>query len=148
MSMQKQIMDDVKNAMRAKEAVKLSTLRMLQSAIKNKEIEVRPNELSDKDVISVVKKLVKQRKEAAEQYENAGRPELAEKEIEESKFLEVYLPAQMGEEQVTSIVEEVIAALGASSMKEMGAVMKEVQAKTAGSADGKMISSIVKAKLS
>jgi len=147
-SMQKQIMDDVKNAMRAKEAVKLSTLRMLQSAIKNKEIEVRPNELSDKDVISVVKKLVKQRKEAAEQYENAGRPELAEKEIEESKFLEVYLPAQMGEEQVTSIVEEVIAALGASSMKEMGAVMKEVQAKTAGSADGKMISSIVKAKLS
>ncbi len=141
-------MDDVKNAMRAKEAVKLSTLRMLQSAIKNKEIEVRPNELSDKDVISVVKKLVKQRKEAAEQYENAGRPELAEKEIEESKFLEVYLPAQMGEEQVTSIVEEVIAALGASSMKEMGAVMKEVQAKTAGSADGKMISSIVKAKLS
>ncbi|MEE6249085.1 MAG: GatB/YqeY domain-containing protein [Bdellovibrionota bacterium] len=146
--MQKQIMDDVKNAMRAKEAVKLSTLRMLQSAIKNKEIEVRPNELSDKDVISVVKKLVKQRKEAAEQYENAGRPELAEKEIEESKFLEVYLPAQMGEEQVTSIVEEVIAALGASSMKEMGAVMKEVQAKTAGSADGKMISSIVKAKLS
>ena len=146
--MQKQIMDDVKNAMRAKEAVKLSTLRMLQSAIKNKEIEVRPNELSDKDVISVVKQLVKQRKEAAEQYENAGRPELAEKEIEESKFLEVYLPAQMGEEQVTSIVEEVIAALGASSMKEMGAVMKEVQAKTAGSADGKMISSIVKAKLS
>lgn len=148
MSMQKQIMDDVKNAMRAKEAVKLSTLRMLQSAIKNKEIEVRPNELSDKDVISVVKKLVKQRKEAAEQYENAGRPELAEKEIEESKFLEVYLPAQMGEEQVTAIVDEVIAALGASSMKEMGAVMKEVQAKTAGSADGKMISSIVKAKLS
>ncbi|MEC9283774.1 MAG: GatB/YqeY domain-containing protein [Bdellovibrionota bacterium] len=146
--MQKQIMDDVKNAMRAKEAVKLSTLRMLQSAIKNKEIEVRPNELSDKDVISVVKKLVKQRKEAAEQYENAGRPELAEKEIEESKFLEVYLPAQMGEEQVTAIVDEVIAALGASSMKEMGVVMKEVQAKTAGSADGKMISSIVKAKLS
>ena len=119
MSMQKQIMDDVKNAMRAKEAVKLSTLRMLQSAIKNKEIEVRPNELSDKDVISVVKKLVKQRKEAAEQYENAGRPELAEKEIEESKFLEVYLPAQMGEEQVTSIVEEVIAALGANGVTEI-----------------------------
>ena len=146
--MQKQIMDDVKSAMRAKEAVKLSTLRMLQSAIKNKEIEVRPNELSDKDIISVIKKLAKQRKEAAEQYENAGRPELADKEKEELVFLEAYLPEQMGEEQVTKIVEEAIAELGASSMKEMGAVMKAVQAKTAGLADGKMISTIVKAKLS
>lgn len=147
MSIQKQILDDVKAAMKARETEKLSTLRMLQSAIKNKEIEVRPNEVSDQDVTSVIKKMVKQRKEAAEQYSNAGRTELAEKENAESKILEAYLPEQMSEEQVAKIVEEVIAATGASSMKDMGAVMKEVQAKTAGTADGKLISQIVKAKL-
>ena len=144
MSIQKQILDDVKTAMKARETEKLSTL---QSAIKNKEIEVRPNEVSDQDVTSVIKKMVKQRKEAAEQYSNAGRTELAEKENAESKILEAYLPEQMSEEQVAKIVEEVIAATGASSMKDMGAVMKEVQAKTAGTADGKLISQIVKAKL-
>jgi uncharacterized protein YqeY len=146
-SIQKQILDDVKAAMKARETEKLSTLRMLQSAIKNKEIEVRPNEVSDQDVTSVIKKMVKQRKEAAEQYSNAGRTELAEKENAESKILEAYLPEQMSEEQVAKIVEEVIAATGASYMKDMGAVMKEVQAKTAGTADGKLISQIVKAKL-
>lgn len=147
MSIQKQILDDVKAAMKAKEAEKLGTLRMLQSALKNKEIEVRPNELTDQDAITVIKKMVKQRHEAAEQYTNAGRPELAEKEQAETKFLEVYLPEQMSEEQIVAIVDEVIAATGASSMKDMGAVMKEVQAKTAGSADGKLVSQVVKAKL-
>lgn len=147
MSIQKQILDDVKTAMKAKEAEKLSTLRMLQSAIKNKEIEVRPNEVSEQDVTSVIKKMVKQRKEAATQYTDAGRPELAEKELAENKFLETYLPEQMSEEKVAAVVDEVISETGASSMKDMGAVMKAVQAKTAGTADGKMVSDIVKSKL-
>ncbi|MFK8137863.1 MAG: GatB/YqeY domain-containing protein [Bdellovibrionales bacterium] len=147
MSLKQQIMDDVKSAMRAKEQLKLSTLRMLQSAVKNKEIEVRPDEVSDQDIIQVVKKNIKQRKEAAEQFQAAGRKELAEKETEEITILEVYLPAQLDEAAITKIVEEVIAATGASSMKDMGGVMKEVQVKTAGSADGKLVSSIVKAKL-
>lgn len=148
MSMQQQIMDDVKAAMRAKDSVKLSTLRMLQSAIKNKEIELRPEALSDQDVQAVIKKLAKQRKEAADQYEQAARGDLAAKELEELQVLEAYLPQQMSEEQVATLVEQSIRELGASSIKEMGVVIKDVQAKAGGAADGKLISTLVKARLS
>tara|TARA_B100001248_G_scaffold262685_1_gene260900 strand:+ start:3898 stop:4338 length:441 start_codon:yes stop_codon:yes gene_type:complete len=146
--MKEQILSDMKTAMKAKDADRLTTLRMLQSAVKNKEIELRPNEITDKEVMEVVKKLIKQRQDSAEQYEKAGREDLLAKEKSEIEILEVYLPEQMSEEQVGKIVDDMIAELGASSMKEMGAVVKAVMAKTAGAADNKIISSLVKAKLS
>lgn len=142
------IMDDVKAAMKNKEADRLSAIRFLQSAIKNKEIDLRPKEITDEDIMGVIKKSAKQRKDSIEQYEKAGRQDLVDKEKFELSVIEQYLPEQMSEGKVSAIVDEVVAALGASSMKDMGAVMKEVQAKTAGAADGKMISQLVKAKLS
>lgn len=147
MSLKEQILDDLKTAMKNKEADKLSAIRFLQSAIKNREIELRPNTITDQDILAVIKKSVKQRHDSIEQYEQAGRADLADKEKFELSVLEAYLPPQMSPEQVEALVGEVIAALGASSMKDMGTVMKEVQARAAGSADGKILSEIVKSKL-
>lgn len=147
MEIRDRIMADVKAAMIAKESLKLGALRMLQAAIKNREIEVRPEAISQDDVMGVIKKLVKQRKESIEQYQQANRQDLADKEAEELKVLENYLPAQMSREQIEPIVNEVIAALGAKSVKDMGPVMKEVIARTAGTADNKIVSEIIKAKL-
>jgi len=141
------IMADVKAAMIAKESLKLGALRMLQAAIKNREIEVRPEAITQDDVMGVIKKLVKQRKESIEQYQQANRQDLVDKEAEELKVLENYLPAQMSREQIEPIVNEVIAALGAKTVKDMGPVMKEVIARTAGTADNKIVSEIIKAKL-
>lgn len=147
MEIRDKIMADVKAAMIAKESLKLGALRMLQAAIKNREIEVRPEAITKDDVMGVIKKLVKQRKESIEQYQQANRQDLADKEAEELKVLENYLPAQMSREQIEPIVNEVIAALGAKSVKDMGPVMKEVIARTAGTADNKIVSEIIKAKL-
>lgn len=147
MEIREKITADIKAAMIAKDSVKLNTLRFLQSAIKNKEIDSRPNPITSDDVIGVIKKLVKQRKESIEQFSNAGRTDLADQETAELKVLEIYLPAQMTVDQITKVVEEVIAETGAKSVKDMGTVMKAVMAKTAGSADGKMISEVIKSKL-
>lgn len=148
MEIREKILAEIKSAMLAKETVKLNTLRFLQSAIKNKEIDSRPNPLTEKDVMDVIKKMVKQRKESIEQFSAAGRMDLADQEKAELKVMEAYLPAQMSADQVTAIVVEVIAALGAKTAKDMGPVMKEVMARTAGQADGKMISETIKSKLS
>lgn len=147
MEIREQITADIKAAMIAKDSIKLNTLRFLQSAIKNKEIDSRPQPITADDVLGVIKKLVKQRKESIEQFSNAGRMDLAEQETAELKFLEVYLPAQMTAEQITKVVEEVIAETGAKTVKDMGTVMKAVMAKTAGAADGKIISEVIKSKL-
>jgi hypothetical protein len=133
--------------MKAKQAEKLSAIRMLQAAIKYREIELRPNEITDQDVLGVVRKLVKQRKDSITEFEKAGRQDLVDKEKFELTVLEGYMPAQMSAEQVAAIVDEVIKATGATSAKQMGQVIKEVMAKTAGNADGKMISELVKSKL-
>lgn len=148
MELREKIMADIKAAMIAKDSVKLNTLRFLQSAIKNKEIDSRPNPITADDVMGVIKKLVKQRKESIDQYQAANRQDLADQEAAELKVMEAYLPAQMSKEQVEAIVVEVVAALGAKTAKDMGPVMKEVLAKTAGQAEGKMISELIKAKLS
>lgn len=147
MEIRDKIMSDVKAAMIAKESVKLGALRMLQAAIKNKEIDSRPNPITPDDVMGVVKKLVKQRKESIEQYQAAQRQDLVDQEMAELKVIEAYLPAQMSKEQVESLVAEVITALGAKTVKDMGPVMKEVIARSAGAADSKMVSEVVKAKL-
>lgn len=148
MELREKIMADVKSAMVSKDTVKLNTLRFLQSAIKNKEIELRPTPISLEDVMGVIRKIVKQRKESIEQFQNAGRTDLVEQESAELKVMESYLPAQMSKEQIEAMVTEVIAALGAKTIKEMGSVMKEAQARSAGLADGKLMSEIIKSKLS
>lgn len=147
MEIREKIMNDMKSAMRDKDQVKLDTIRGLQSAIKNREIEARPNPITADDVLGVIKKLVKQRKESIDQFKTANRQDLVDKESSELKVLETYLPAQMSKEQIEAIVTATIAEVGAKSIKEMGAVMKAVSAKTAGAADNKLVSEIIKAKL-
>lgn len=139
---------DVKAAMLAKESVKLGALRMLQAAIKNREIDMRPNPITPDEVLGVIKKLVKQRKESIDQFQQAGRQDLVDQETAELKVLEVYLPAQMGREQIEALVVEVIGALGAKTVKDMGPVMKEVIARSGGAADNKIVSEVIKSKLS
>lgn len=147
MEIREKLSADVKAAMIAKDSVKLGALRMLQSAIKNREIEVRPEAISVDDVMAVIKKLVKQRKESIEQFGAAGRQDLVDQETAELKILEVYLPAAMSREQTEALVVEVIAALGAKTVKDMGPVMKEVVARSGGTADNKLVSELIKAKL-
>ncbi|MCM2282107.1 MAG: GatB/YqeY domain-containing protein [Bdellovibrionaceae bacterium] len=147
MGLKEQISNDMKEAMKAKEMDKLNALRMVQAAFKNREIELRPNPINEDELIGVLKKLVKQRKESIEQYAAAKRQDLVDNETRELHLLETYLPAQMGREQIEKIVADVIAETGAKSQKEMGAVMKTVIARTAGAADNKIVSEIVKSKL-
>lgn len=142
------IMNEIKEAMRSKDTLKLGTLRFLQAAIKNREIELRPNPINDEEVMTVVKKLVKQRKESIEQYKAGNRQDLVDQEAAELKILELYLPAQMTKEQVEKLVLEVMAALSAKTIKDMGPVMKEVLARSGGAADNKLVSELVRAKLS
>lgn len=148
MEIREKIMSDMKAAMRDKDQVRLDTIRFLQAAIKNKEIDSRPNPLTADDVMAVIKKAVKQRKESIEQYQAANRQDLVDKEVAELKVIEAYLPQQMSKEQIEALVVQTIAELKASSIKDMGPVMKAVSAKTAGSADNKLVSEVIKSKLS
>jgi len=142
------INEDLKAAMKSKDSERLSTLRMVKTALKNREIE-KMDALTDEEATKVLQSLVKQRRDSIEQYKQAGRMELAEKEAAEIRFIEEYLPAALDEAAVTRVVEETIAETGASSMKEMGAVMKAVMAKLAGqTVDGKVVNQIVKSRLS
>lgn len=147
MSLKAKILDDIKNAMKNKEAERLSAIRMLQAAVKYREIELRPNEISEADVMGVVKKLAKQRKDSISEFEKAGRQDLVDKEKFELSVLEEYLPAQMSADQVAQIVADVIKEQNATSQKQMGGVIKEVMSRTGGTADGKMISDLVRSKL-
>jgi uncharacterized protein YqeY len=147
MNIRETVLAEIKEAMKAKDQVRLSTLRMLNSSIKNKEIELRPAAMSDQDVLGVVKKLAKQRRESIEQFSAAGRQDLADQESTELAILERYLPAALSEAQLEKVVSTVIADLGATTIKDMGAVMKEVTARTEGAADNKVVSTLVRAKL-
>lgn len=147
MSLRDQISNDIKTAMKAKDMEKLNALRMVQSAFKNREIELRPNPMPEEECIGVLKKLVKQRKESIEQFGQAGRQDLVDNETKEMKLLETYLPAQMSREAIEKIVAEAIVAAGATSVKDMGKVMKEAQARSNGQADNKIMSEIIKSKL-
>ena len=147
MTLKEQLTQDMKSAMKQKEQVRLSTIRLVRSAIKNREIELG-KELDDADVVKVISTAVKQRKEAIEQFTKGGREELAEKEQAELKVLEVYLPQQLGEEELAALVKEAVEAVNATSMKDMGKVMKEIMPKVQGRADGKIINQMVKSHLS
>lgn len=147
MSLKEKILEDIKDAMKNKEADRLSAVRFLQSAVKYREIELRPNAIKDEDIMGVIKKLVKQRKDSISEFEKANRNDLVDKEKFELGILESYLPKQLTPDEIAKVVTDVIQALGAKDIKQMGAVIKEVQARTAGAADGKTISELVKSKL-
>jgi uncharacterized protein YqeY len=141
-TLSEQIRTDMTAAMKAQEKDRLSTLRMLQSAIKNEQINVG-HELSDEEAMSVIRKAVKQRQDSIEQYTKGNRPELAEKERVEMELLKAYLPPDLTEEEIESGVREIVASTGAQSKKDMGKVMKEATARYKGRVDGKKIQEIV-----
>jgi uncharacterized protein YqeY len=148
MSLSKQIVTDLTAAMKAQDAARTSTLRMVKAAMMNRQIE-KGAELDDDDMQKLLRSLVKQRRDSIEQYEKAGRQELVDKEAAEIAVIETYLPAAASREEIEQAVMAAIAATGASSMKDMGGVMKAVQAALAGkNADGRTISEVVKSKLS
>ena len=134
---------ELKAAMLAKDADRLSTLRLLKSAMGYAQMEIKTENLSETDFISVVQKEVKKRRDSIEQYEKGNRPELAEKERKEISVLETFLPKPLSADELEQLVKATIQELGATSKKEMGPVIKTVQAKAAGRADGKTISGIV-----
>ena len=147
MKLRDRINQDLTSAMKARDADSLRVLRMMKTAVKNKEIEVR-GELDDPQVVEVLSALVKQRRDSIEQFSRGGRPELAAQEAAEIKVIEGYLPATAGEEEIAAVVEEVIRATGASSPKDMGKVMKECMLRFSGKpVDGKQVSALVKQRL-
>jgi uncharacterized protein len=148
MSLGKQIVADLTAAMKAQDAARTSTLRMVKAAIMNRQIE-KGGELDDDEMQKLLRSLVKQRRDSIEQYEKAGRQELVDKEQAEISVIEAYLPQAASAEEIDAAVAAAIAETGATSMKDMGKVMKAAQAALAGkNADGRQISEAVKAKLS
>jgi uncharacterized protein YqeY len=143
MSLQARLAQELKAAMLAKDADRLSALRMLKSAAGYAQLERKTESLSDAEFVAVVQKEVKKRRDSAEQFEKGGRPELAEKEKKEITVLESFLPKPLSPEELEQLVKATIQELGAASKKEMGPVIKAVQAKAAGRADGKTISGVV-----
>lgn len=149
MSLSEQIQKDMVDAMRAKQELRLSVLRMMKAAIKNKEIEKR-SALDDKEAMQVLSTMVKQRRDSIEQFNKGNRPELAAKEADEIKLIEAYMPKAVSEDDVRTTVRAVIADMGAPTAKDMGTVMKNAMAKFAASgvrAEGKTVSEIVKQEL-
>ncbi|MGB1042147.1 MAG: GatB/YqeY domain-containing protein [Tenacibaculum sp.] len=147
MSLQKQVMDKMKEAMKSKDTVALTALRALKSAFMLANTEAGSGELSEADELKIIQKQVKQRKDSAAVFSEQGRADLAEPELAEAAVLEQFLPEALSEEEIALVVNETIAKVGAEGMKDMGKVMGMVSKKLAGKADGKTISSIVRAAL-
>lgn len=146
MAFKEQLMSELKTAMKEKDTVKKSTITLIRSAIKQVEVDTR-TELNDEQILELITKQVKQRRDALEDFKAADRADLVEQTEKELEILMTYLPEQLSEEEVSAIVNEVIASVGATSMKDMGKVMPQVMAKTKGRADGKLISTLVKGAL-
>ena len=148
MTLTKQLVADLTAAMKAQDAGRTSTLRMVKAAMMNRQIE-KGSELDDDDMQKLLRSLVKQRRDSIEQYEKAGRQELVEKEKAEIEVIETYLPQAASHDEIEQAVAAAIAETGATSMRDMGKVMKAAQAALAGkNADGRLISEVVKSKLS
>src|SRR3954451_20446515 len=148
MTISEQISADMTAAMRARDEHRLSTLRMVKSALKNKEIDKRAP-LDDKEAMAVLSTLIKQRKDSIEAFTKGGRQELADKEAAEIVLIETYLPKSLGEDELVATVRATIAEMGSPTMKDMGTVMKNLMAKFGGArVDGKLVSEIVKRELS
>ena len=147
MSLKDQITEDMKTAMRAKDSERLGTIRLLQAAMKQKEVDERIT-LDDAGVVAIVDKLIKQRKDSIAAFEGAGRQDLADKEKAEMAVLQVYLPARLSAEEVAAEVKAIVTELGASGPGDMGKVMGAVKTRLAGKADMGQVSAAVKAALS
>ncbi len=146
MTLKAQITEDMKQAMKAKDSFRLGTIRLLQSAMKQKEVDERI-ELNDQQVIAIVDKLIKQRKDSVQAYEQAAREDLAEVERQEMAVLQAYLPARMSDEEIHAAVKAIVSELNAAGPGEMGRVMGQVKTRLAGKADMGVVSQAVKAAL-
>jgi len=144
--MQQQLTDDMKAAMKAGDKLKLSSIRMLRAAIKDKEIAVG-HALDEAEVLAVIGKILKQRLDAANQYSDAGREDLREKELAEAAIFQAYMPEPLSDDELTALIDQAIADSGATSMRDMGKVMGIVKTKAEGRADMGKLSGIVKARL-
>ena len=147
MSLHERLNEGMKEAMKARDSLRLNAIRLMRTAIKNREIEER-HPLDDQGIIAVLSTLVKQRRESAQVYRENDRPELAEKEEQELVVIQEFLPAQLSRGEIEGIIEAAVSETCAASMKDMGKVMKVVTARTAGRADGREVSELVKARIS
>jgi uncharacterized protein YqeY len=146
MHLKERLMEDMKDSMKKGDQVKLSAIRMVRAGIKNKEIELG-RELKDEDVISVISSAIKQRKDSYDQFLNAKRMDLAEKEKREIEVLSIYLPEQMGEEDIKRRIREIISETGATTSKDIGRVMKVLMPELKGKADGNLVNKIAREML-
>ena len=146
--LEEKILADYKEAMKTKDSLKSSVLSFLRAEFMNVAVSNKKKALDDSECIAIIRKQIKSRQDSIEQFQNGNRMDLAEKETREMELLKVYLPKELGNDELMKIIEEVVASVGAQSIKDMGRVMKEVSAKVAGCADGKVVSDLVKARLS
>ncbi|MCU0650718.1 MAG: GatB/YqeY domain-containing protein [Candidatus Omnitrophica bacterium] len=146
--LEEKILNDFKDAMKQKDSLKVSALSFLRGQLGYAALEKKKDKLDDADCLAVIKKLMKQRQDSIDQFTAGNRPDLAQKETKELEILKGYVPEEMPRDQIIKIVDEVIAALGAGGMKDMGNVMKEVRQKTGANADGKLVSDLVRERLS
>ena len=151
MSLKDRIGEEIKSAMKAKDKIRLETVRGIKKAILEKEVALRPkgqDSLTEEQEIELLVQQAKQRRDSIEQYQNAGRDDLAEKESQELAIIETYLPKQLDDSEIETILDEIIAAVGATSAKDLGKVMGAAMKQLKGKADGKKIQAMVKSKLS
>lgn len=146
--LEEKIFNDYKEAMKNRDTLKSSVLSFLRAAMMNAAIEKKKKNLEDNDAIAVIKKQVKQRQDSIEQFQKGNRQDLADKEIKELGILKAYLPEELAEEEIKKIIEEAVLSITASGMKDMGRVMKEVAVRIAGRADSKLVSDLVRERLS
>ena len=146
MTLREQITEDMKSAMRAKEAERLGTIRLLLAAIKQREVDERIT-VDDAGIIAIIEKLIKQRKDSIEQFQKAGRTDLVDQESKELGILQAYMPAQLSEAEVQAAIQKTISSLGATGPQDMGKVIGALKAQLAGKADMGMVSRLVKAAL-
>ncbi len=147
MSLKTRLQEDMKTAMRARDTARLGVVRMALAAIQQREVDERAA-LSEADLLSLLEKMIKQRRESAEQYQAGGRPELADKELAETDLLSAYLPKPLDEHELASLIDAAISETGASGMRDMGRVMGLLKSRAAGRADMSALSAQVKARLS
>jgi uncharacterized protein YqeY len=147
MSLEERLVEEMKLAMKSNEKLKLSTIRMIRSALKNKEIDLR-KKLEDEDIVKVIQAMVRKGEESVEQFQTGGRMDLVEKEKSEIEIMKSFLPQPLSQEEILKIIDQSIQETQASSLKDLGKVMKSVMPKMGGKADGKLINQLVKEKLS
>jgi len=147
MSLEERLMDEMKQAMKASDKLRLSTIRMIRTAVKNKEIEQR-KKLDDDSILRVIQGMVRKGEESVEQFKLGGRTDLVEKETKEIEILKSYLPRALSQEEIVKIIDQTIEETQASSLKDLGKVMKSIMPKLGGRAEGALINQLVKERLS